>query len=206
MHIRRRNPSFFIHFNRGRGLGVKLILKNFRFCAPSFELFVPIYRSEKMSTSLKAIHEKRSSMISSEKPRSAKKPQAPKPSSQDKVTVIRLAGWLTEHEAAALRTKLYPSTNGASVSSQTIGKWRRRGYVGAVNFSGRIWLVSEYDIRNMPKVPEGNPARINRHDADVWRAWCEQRKEFEKNRPRLEISLQMEQLQDLDGWFHSPNA
>jgi hypothetical protein len=70
---------------------------------------------------------------------------------------VRVDGWLTEQEAAALRNKIHPNVGEGPVNRSTISKWRKNGLLTGIHLHNRLWLVKEDEVRDLQKPAEGNP-------------------------------------------------
>lgn len=72
----------------------------------------------------------------------------------DPAPTFDVVGWVTEVEAAEIRTKMF----GSVVNRTTIARWRGAKYIRSIDINKKLILVSLEDIKTFEGVPAGNPA------------------------------------------------
>ena len=84
-------------------------------------------------------------------PQGRKNPPAP---------IYDIVGWVTEHEAADIKSKVDPPEHGGAVNRTTIGRWRAQKFVQGFDLNGALILVNLEQVKAFKGVPLGNPALV----------------------------------------------
>lgn len=74
--------------------------------------------------------------------------------------IYDIVGWVTEHEAAELKSKIDPPDHGSQVNRTTISRWRSNHFVHSIDINGALILVNLREIKDFEGVPLGNPALV----------------------------------------------